>query len=1112
MRVWTFIRRSLAFYWRTHLGVLAGAAVATTILVGGLVIGDSVRYSLKRMAMARLREVQTALVMRDRFFAAPAEGEGSGLAGRMSDALGAPAAPVLQLPGSASADGGKVRLNRVEVLGVDARFWRLGGTDPVAPAEDEAVLNRRAAFRLGAEVGDLVLLRVEKPSALPRDAPMGSEADATVAFRVKVVAVADDQAFGRFSLRANQMPPDNVFVRLADLQGRVGLEGRANVLLVGGAGEGMMTAERADGALADVWTLDDAQLTVRAVPEQPLLELRSGRLFIDEAVARAAEGAGPRPIGVLTYFVNELRVGDRATPYSMVTALGPMTGAAETIVPADMADDEIILSTWTAADLGAEVGDELTLTYFVLAPMGRLQTASTRFRVRAVLDLSDPAWDSTLMPPFPGLAEQENCRDWEPGVPIDVKRIREKDEAYWDAHRGTPKAFVTLAAGQRMWSNRYGKLTAVRYPAEGPVEALRSTLKERLGPAPAGLFFRPVREQARRATQGQPVDFGQLFLGLSMFLLFAAVILMALLFAFGIEQRGEEVGTLLAVGLEPKRVRRMLLAEGTVLAAVGSAAGLAGGLAYTRLMLHLLSTVWAGAVGGTSLWFHASPVTVAVGTLSGIVVAVIAMALALRRQGRRPARELLAGGSALSTAAGGGRRRGVIAAGLGVLAFAGAGAMVAAALIMAGDAATGAFFGAGGLLLLGGLALGYALLVRLDVGAGRPLSVGRMGLRNATRRRGRSLATIALLACGSFMVVAVGANRKSALKDARGRASGTGGFALYAEATVPVYRDLNDPDVREDRNLDGPEMADVAFVPMRVREGDEASCLNLNRPQQPRLVGLPYGALSQRGAFRFASTLEGRAAEDPWQLLEWQPGDGPVPAIVDFATLKWSLAKELGETLEYVDGNGRPFKVRLVGALGASVLQGSVFISEDAFLAKYPSAGGYRMFLIDAPWDRRTEVARQLIRSLRAEGIDVVATTDRLAAFFNLENTYLSIFQLLGGLGMLLGSVGLGLVVLRNVLERRGELALMRAVGYGRRELAWLVLSEHWLLLGLGLVVGVLAALVAVAPTLAAAGADLPAVSLTVTLAAVLASGVVWTAGAAGWALKGPLMDALRNE
>ena len=155
---------------------------------------------------------------------------------------------------------------------------------------------------------------------------------------------------------------------------------------------------------------------------------------------------------------------------------------------------------------------------------------------------------------------------------------------------------------------------------------------------------------------------------------------------------------------------------------------------------------------------------------------------------------------------------------------------------------------------------------------------------------------------------------------------------------------------------------------------------------------------------------------------------------------------------------------------------------------------------------------KSLQRALRDVGLELTLTEKRLAAFNAVQNTYLNTFQILGGLGMLLGSAGLGIVVLRNVLERRGELAVLRAVGLRRRSLRWLVLSEHAALLWLGIGLGVAAALVAVLPALLSPRGDLPYFSLTLTLGAVLVSGMLWTWAATSLALRGELIDALRNN
>jgi len=237
-----------------------------------------------------------------------------------------------------------------------------------------------------------------------------------------------------------------------------------------------------------------------------------------------------------------------------------------------------------------------------------------------------------------------------------------------------------------------------------------------------------------------------------------------------------------------------------------------------------------------------------------------------------------------------------------------------------------------------------------------------------------------------------------------------------------------------------------------------------------------------------------------------------VPAIGDYPTIVWSLGKSVGDELEYVDEMGRKFRLRLVGMMKSSILQGSLLISESNFTQRFPSEEGYRVFLIDAPPGQAEQVGERLSARLKDFGLALTPTTDRLAEFSAVENTYLSIFQLLGGLGLILGTVGLALVVLRNMLDRRGELAMLRAVGFNKAAVGRMVFYEHWLLCLWGLTCGVTAALVAVKPAVSSPAAQIPYVSLALTVAAIALSAAVWIRLATASALSGKMLDALRNE
>jgi hypothetical protein len=420
------------------------------------------------------------------------------------------------------------------------------------------------------------------------------------------------------------------------------------------------------------------------------------------------------------------------------------------------------------------------------------------------------------------------------------------------------------------------------------------------------------------------------------------------------------------------------------------------------------------------------------------------------------------------------------------------------------------------------------------------LTLSALGVRGCGRRRKRSLATIALLACGSFLIAAIGVFRLDANRDATRRDSGTGGFALIGESTMPVVQDLNTKAGREFYGLDAQQMAGVSVVPLRVREGDVASCLNLNRAQKPRLLGVKPELLANR--FTFSGAAKDLDRHDGWELLHSSGSRRPealkqkaesrkqkaemgqslltsaateideIPAIGDANAIEWAMGKALGDTIDYTDEQGRKFKVRLVGAVANSILQGSLLIDEAEFTRRFPGESGYRMFLIDAPSNSVAQVSATLSRALQDAGLELTPATQRLNEFNAVQNTYLGTFQILGGLGLLLGSAGLGVVVLRNVLERRGELGLLTAVGFRRRLLQRLVLSEHGALLGLGLALGTIAAAVAVLPAILAPGTRLPWGSLALTLVAVLLNGLLWTWLATAYALRGNLLSALRNE
>lgn len=1071
------ILRSLRFYARTHLGVVLGIALASAILTGALAVGDSVRHTLQLQAMARLGRTVQALVSPENFFRAE-------LAAAVASSSQADAAPALLLRGTVVRPDGTARANGIQVVGADASFWRMGGmADPLADAEaGDAVINARLARQLGVSTGEVAVVRVEMPSLVSRDAPLSGRSDLTASLRVRIRAILDDDGFGRFGLQASQVPPANLFLPLATLQENVQRPGRANLILSAATGE-------LAPSLAASWSLVDAGLECRALPEGRSVELRTDRVFLDQAVVAAASSLVTNTVGVLTYFANEIRLGSNATPYSFVAATG-----------ATLRDDEIAIDAWLADDLQARVGDAIELRYFAIGDRRELSETSATFRVAAIYPTKT---DASWMPAFPGLAEINDCRKWEPGIPIDTERIRPKDETYWNEHSGTPKAFISLAAGQKLWANRFGALTAIRLPGGGDPTSFAAALRERIDPASVGLHFSPVRDWAQKAG-GQALDFGQLFLSLSFFLIAAALALSAMLFVFSLEQRHTEAGLLRALGFTEWHIRRLMLTEGALLAVIGASLGALPGLGYTKLALMGLSSVWGAAAGGIPFHFKTEPSSLAIGAVSTCLAALLAMGWAQRRQFRRPVAELLARGAELETPTG--RMRAWI--GPAVLS-AGLVATLALAWTLKGKTgmdAAGGFFGAGACALLAGLGFIHWFLSRMARTSRTAQSLNAIGLRAMARRPGRCLTSIGVLASGLFLVIAISAFHHDAQQGGQGRTSGTGGFALFARSALPIHDNLNTPAGRGVFGIDEVAANGVSVVPLRVQAGDEASCLNLNRAQQPVLWGVDPEELQSRRAFSFVG------GTGTWSMLDVPAEDGVVPAIGDQQSVQWALGRKTGDLVACTDGNGRTFHVKIVATVAASILQGGLLISERHFVARFPSAAGSRLFLIDTPPNRADEVAKEWTRALGDRGFEATPAWQRLAEFQAVENTYLAIFQALGGLGVLLGSAGFGIVAARNGMERRRELAAMLALGFRRTSLQGMLFVEQIVAVFFGLGIACTAALVAVARPHELLRDSIPLSLLAWTLGGLLTVATVSIWFAVRAPLRGSVVAALRND
>ena len=1097
------MRRSLIYFWRINLAVMLGVAVATAVLTGALIVGDSVRGSLRDLSLSRLGKIDHALAS-ERFFRESLERD-------LERELGAQdVVSAISLSGIAVHAGSNTRASRVQIQGIDNRFANL--FDQILPELTiegifpSVVVNESLRKELNAQIGDAILLSFEQSDDIHRESLFGRADGVVQTIRLTLAGVLPDRGMGRFGLFARQNVPLNAYLSLPVLQKALGQRGRVNTLLVSGDPDADVQE-----ALSRVATPDDLGIVIRH--ETDYFAVESTQFILKSHVAEtiqkiSAELNAPH-MSILTYLANITQVGEREMPYSTISALDIGNLGTFQIVDGSLqiGKDGIFLNTWAAEDLNARVGDEVKVAYYEVAPGEKLLTRWATFQLKGIVAMAGLGADEKLSPDYPGLGDANNMADWEAPFPIDLSRVRPKDEDYWDTYRDAPKAFVSVATGQRLWKSRFGVLTAIRIGAiagediETTAKRFEDRLLKSIAPESAGLIFQPVKQQGLAASAGA-TDFSGLFIAFSQFLIISAALLVGLLFRLSVEQRGREVGMRMVSGYTGKKIRRLFSREGFVLAGVGGITGLIGGVFYAYLIIVGLRTYWVGAVGTSDLALHIHASSLLLGYAISLIVILLAIWLTLRRLGSISVRALLSGITEVVRA----KSR---------TKWYALGSLVFAALSLGGAATdpstgTGLFFLSGALWMVSGLCF-LSLWFRRGHRAIREGIIG-MGVQNSKRQPARSLLCASLIGCACFVIVAVGANRRTDLTQniAQDKASGTGGFALIADVDVPIYRDFNSKEGQFELGFsqaDTELLNQARFIPLRVLPGEDASCLNLYKPESPRVLGVPE-ALMSRGGFVFQQTsTEG---ENPWTLLSEDLGAGVIPAVGDYNSAMWILHKQLGDDIVLQNEIGETVVLRLVGLLKTSIFQSELLISEDNFVRHFPDQSGYGAFLVET--QQPVQLTELLESRLKDIGLDAVSTAQKLAHFQEVENTYLSTFQTLGGLGLLLGTLGLGIVLLRNVIERRGELAVLRAFGFRRAVLSRMLLAENGFLMLVGLAIGSVSALIAVAPHVMSHGALIPWGSLALTLVIIYGAGLIASAIAVFYALRAPLLPALKQE
>ncbi|GHT11224.1 ABC transporter permease [Planctomycetales bacterium] len=1074
------IIRSLWFDGWINVAVVLGVLCATAVLTGALLVGDSMRGSLKALTLNRLGNVDTIL-MAPSFISVPPDisvrknlcAFGGG------HPIGMKSEPVIYLYGSVEYSG---KVCGVQILGLPPHYPLSTNHYPLT--------NQALADRLNIKPGADISLRLNSPQSIPPESSLGRR-DQLIRTQITVNEIIPNHGIGRFSLKADQQAEPLIIVPLNWLQQKLGVGEKVNAVFF---------LTDSPQHVSTIWerrllekqfkpTPGDLGINVKKTGGEFYYVTSARLLFTQQQAKNINDAAKPGLLYLATSIKAAKNNGE--TPYSTVFAIDDI-----------LQENEIALNQWTADDLNVQTGDEIELTWF--APDNVNDIKSHKFILARVIP--DGEYTNDVVPEVKGFTDEHSIADWNPPFPFDAKKIRKKDEDYWDKYGAAPKAFVSLATGQKLFGSRFGNVSTFIVPDDVDINTISNGTADDY--AIFGLNFIPVKEQGLAASSGT-TPFSVLFLSFSFFIIVSALLLVTMLFHLSVEMKTAQIGIRLAVGWTPFQVGKVLLSEGCVLATCGAVLGTFFGIGYAWLMIYGLTTWWLDAVTVPFLTLHINTWSLVIGCVSGLVLSAVTIALALRSIVRIPVNRLLKRTS----------DTGLPEKLFRQPMFFGLLRLTTFCLIPL------CIFGFEFICLYNPyielphfFAVGFVLLV-LGLIQVMPIpdkqffvrSLYRFAYSNIIRHRRRSLYCIALIASTTFLVLSIGAFRIEVQQVPKA------GISYIAETAFPVYEDISTPEGREKLSIqpdDEKTLTSQRFdiLPFRMKGGDTSSCLNLYQTGNPRVLG----------ASRQLETLKLYNAD--WSKL-WQPvttdSDGVrrVPVVLDSTTAMYALHLYggIGEVYELDDGNGGKIRCEIAGLIDNSVLQGEIIMSAENLLQLFPEVGGYQYFLFCGSRDVSEESYRVMYDLLGDYGFQGETAEDRLRKLFAVQNTYISTFQSLGGIGLLLGVFGLAVIQSRNVFERRKEIALLQAIGFSKSRIILALLYESLILLFRGLFVASFASFFAVLPFFLGAATqtvrpEMVALQFIGLVGGMFTIGIISNAAAAMTVLKIPIGRELAAE
>lgn len=1061
MNLFKLVLNSFKYYLKANLLIAAGIIVTTAVITGALLVGDSMQYSLLQSVNYRLGNIDHSITAGERLFT-------KDLAQKIESETNYKTSQALMTSASGMIIGGEYQLENIQLWGVDNKFNNAFGSNFHFDSleNNEIVISQNVSKRLLLDTGDKVMMRIRKINTSPSNTPFVSD-ELFISKLFEVKAIESDKGFGRLNLSQMQSAPFNAFVNYSTLNEILELENRANTILI--SADDKDAVSKIENAMQSSFSLRDINFELDKLNNKEVFELKSDRVFIDSLTASKIENAYPHSEKILSYFANQIKLNDSLIPYSFVASSNNL----------NLKKNEIILNQWAADDLNAEVGDTVNLRYYIIGPLKTLKEDSSNFIVKKIVAIEGYFADKKLSPNIPGLSDAGSCSNWDTDVPVDLEIIRDKDEVYWKKYKSTPKAFINFEVAQELWANRFGDLTSIRFDTKSKSKNdFEKELLKNINIQDYAFEVKNVKQSGYQAAKGG-VDFGQLFISLSFFIILSGILLSIMLFKLNVNKRTNQIQLFHYLGFSKNKILKIIISEQLLSAFIGAALGVVFAIAYNELIFNALNKLWFDIVRTNVLETRISANVLLTGFIISFIVSILSQVFVIlpkiKSSKDRNSQDKTLFGKLFSL-----KSQKYLLIILSIIFV-----LIIAYQLIANSTQNTAMFFIAGILFLLILIISSSYVFRIiERKSYKSLNLNTLSLKNIIRNRSRSLTVIIILSLGSFAIVSTGLNKKDLFSSSKAKSSGSGGFVYYAETTIPVLKDLNKAGVKKEFSLKNTD----TILQMRYAYDDNASCLNLNKVSNPKILSVKTDYLKNR--FSFAK-IEDESISNPWEILNKDYGEY-IPAIADQTVILWGLGKKIGDTINYTNAYGEDIVIKLVGGLQASVFQGGILISEEQFLKNFPYNDGSNIMLVSGSFDKKDSIKEELQRAFESYGLIIEYSPERLAKFKSVENTYLNIFLVLGAIGLLIGIIGFAILSAISIEERQSETALYRAIGYSKGRIFKIYFREYLLLLGVGYFGGLAAAFLAVSPSLISPYTENSIGFVAIISLAVILNGIFW--------------------